>query len=200
MAQQRPGLERNRAGGLGSGVDTLSRVLGVCAMVVLLSIVLLVTYDVTGRYFFNSPLVGSADVTQLLFVSLIFLGLGYATLNHSHIRMSFVIERLPTPSQRKLNLVTDIVSIVIVLIFMREVYALVLRSLERGENVPYAPFFFPAFWPQLVIAVGLTVFCLQMAVEAYREWAAPSESVPSARGAANDEATAPSAGSPIESR
>lgn len=198
MAEQRPGMERNAASRLGSGIDALSRILGVAAMVVLLSIVLLVTYDVIGRYIFDSPLVGSADITQLLFVNLIFLGLGYATLNHSHIRMSFVVERIPRSWQTRLNLATEIVSVVIVLIFMRESYALVLRSLQRGENVPYAPFFFPAFWPQLGIAFGLTVFCLQMVVEAYREWVAPSEGVASARDAAADEAAAASSGSPVE--
>lgn len=152
------------------GIQAVSAYLGRVAMAILLVQVLVVTYDVTARYVFDRPLMGSAEITQLLLVGIIFLGLGYATLTDSHIRMSFLVNKMAPSRRRTLNLVTDLVSIFILIFFTRQVYIMALKSLERGWNIPHAPFLFPQFWPQLAIAIGLTVFCLQLVVTTYRHY------------------------------
>jgi len=157
------------------GITVASVYLVRVAMVILLCQALLVTYDVVARYVFNRPLMGSAEITQLLLVGIIFLGLGYATLTNSHIRMSFVIDKLAPSRRRGLNLVTDLVSIIILIFFTRQVYIMALKSLERGQSIPHAPFLFPQFWPQLAIAIGLTVFCLQLVATTYRNFRGTQE-------------------------
>lgn len=163
-------LMRNVGRKTETGIRILSLLLGGVAMAILMVMVVFITFDVISRYIFNSPLVGSADITQQLLLGVLFLGLGYSTLHRSHIRMTFVVDRLRPANRRRLNLMMDIVSVVIVAVFAREAYALALRSLEQGENIPYAPFFFPAFWPQLAVALGLTVFALQLSVDTVKQY------------------------------
>ena len=151
-------------------IDFLSTALGWAAMTILVAMVTLVTYDVVARYLFGNPLTGSADITQQMFAVMLFIGLGYSTRHHSHIRMTILVKRISPVWQRRLNLVTDLVGIVVVAFFTREMFLLAMRSLERDENIPYAPFFFPAFWPQLLILIGLTLFGLQLIVETFRQY------------------------------
>ena len=50
----------------------LDRVLGAAAALVLFCLMSLTTVDVIGRYFFNRPLRGAFEITELLLLTLIF--------------------------------------------------------------------------------------------------------------------------------
>jgi TRAP-type C4-dicarboxylate transport system permease small subunit len=51
--------------------------------------------DVSGRYLFNSPLLGAVEVSELLMVVLSFGGLALAELRGGHINVDFFIGWLP---------------------------------------------------------------------------------------------------------
>lgn len=51
--------------------------------------------DVIGRYIFNSPLGGAGELTELLLVSVIFMGLPAVTLEKEHVTVDLVTARMP---------------------------------------------------------------------------------------------------------
>ena len=63
-------------------------------------------FDVIGRYFFNQPLVGTVEVTELLMGLIVYLGVGYTTLLRGHIRVDILITHLPPRPQALLELLT----------------------------------------------------------------------------------------------
>lgn len=54
----------------------------------------LITADVVGRYFFNSPIPGTLEVTEFLLCIIVFGGLSYLEIRGEHIRIFLVYSRL----------------------------------------------------------------------------------------------------------
>jgi len=59
--------------------------LGLVAAALMLCLMLLTCADVVGRYFFNRPVTGGFEMTELLLAALIFAGLPLVTLRSEHI-------------------------------------------------------------------------------------------------------------------
>jgi TRAP-type C4-dicarboxylate transport system permease small subunit len=59
--------------------------LGVVAAALIFCLMLLTCIDVVGRYFFNKPVTGGFELTEILLASLIFAGLPLVTLRGDHI-------------------------------------------------------------------------------------------------------------------
>lgn len=76
-------------------------VLGVCAAVILLCMMLLTFVDVVARYLFNFPLRGGFEVTELMLLTLIFAGLPLVSHGDEHVTMDF-IDRMLGPRARLL--------------------------------------------------------------------------------------------------
>jgi TRAP-type C4-dicarboxylate transport system permease small subunit len=68
----------------------LDRVLGAAAAILLFGLMALTTADVIGRYFFNWPLRGAFEITELLLLTLIFAGLPLASRAGEHVTLDFV--------------------------------------------------------------------------------------------------------------
>jgi TRAP-type C4-dicarboxylate transport system permease small subunit len=60
-------------------------VLGIIAAVVLFCLMALTCVDVVARYFFNSPVYGGFEITEMLLAVLIFSGLPLVTLRNEHV-------------------------------------------------------------------------------------------------------------------
>lgn len=69
---------------------------------VLFAMMLLTSTDVVLRYFFNAPLRGAFETTELMLVVLIFSGLPLVSRNDMHITTDFVDELLPWAVRRLL--------------------------------------------------------------------------------------------------
>lgn len=74
--------------------------LGMVAALCLLSMMLITTADVLGRYLFAAPMPGAFEITQILLAATIFAGLPIVTLKEEHVTVSLVSDRLPTSVRR----------------------------------------------------------------------------------------------------
>ena len=63
--------------------------------VTLVAMVVLTVVDVTGRAFFNSPLLGIIDIQQFLLLVLIFLAIAYCQFEKRHVRVTILTARFP---------------------------------------------------------------------------------------------------------
>jgi TRAP-type C4-dicarboxylate transport system permease small subunit len=60
-------------------------VLACVAAAVLMALMLLTCMDVAGRYFFNSPVWGAFELTEMMLAALIFAGLPLVSLRNDHV-------------------------------------------------------------------------------------------------------------------
>lgn len=78
----------------------------------LLSVIMfLVTLDVTGRYLFNSPLLGSLEITQFLLAGAVLLGLAYTQDLHGNVDLELIYNRFPKRTQKTLDILSPIIGI-----------------------------------------------------------------------------------------
>jgi len=63
--------------------------------IMLLVMMAMTIVDVIGRYVFNSPLGGAGELTELLLVSVIFMGLPAVTMQKEHVTVDLFTARMP---------------------------------------------------------------------------------------------------------
>ena len=60
----------------------------------LLTMMAMTVVDVIGRYVFSTPVQGSIELTELMLLAVIFLGLPAATLDREHVTVDLITDRL----------------------------------------------------------------------------------------------------------
>ncbi|MGI9570056.1 MAG: TRAP transporter small permease subunit, partial [Desulfobulbia bacterium] len=125
---------------------------------VLALMVILISLDVTLRYFFNMPIKGSYEVVQFMLAAIVFLGLGYVQKQKGHVSISLITSRLSASQNAVIGSATYLLCLVIfTLIGWRcIVQAEALRLSGSTSDVLSIPHF-PFFW---LAAFGSILICM----------------------------------------
>ncbi|SLN28908.1 TRAP transporter small permease [Oceanibacterium hippocampi] len=78
----------------------LNRILGGLAAVILFAMMVLTFVDVIGRYFFNTPVEGGFEITELMLATLIFAGLPLVSATDGHIAVDIFEILIPNAVSR----------------------------------------------------------------------------------------------------
>ena len=128
-------------------------------VVALVAMMVIVTFDVVLRYFFNDPTVWAGEVASFLTISVVFLGLGQNMRQGDHIRIDVITNLL----SRRMRLVLDVLAHAIAIVFS---VVLFMGCWVRFDNfwvrrtVSDSPIMIPLWIPMLPVLVGAAVFCL----------------------------------------
>ncbi|MBC5638045.1 TRAP transporter small permease [Ornithinibacillus sp. BX22] len=125
---------------------------------VLLFMMAIISFDVIGRNFFNHPLKGTYEMTELSSAMLVFLALAITHQRGNHITIDFLVERFSKKAQNLLLGVVEMVIALVVLLIAMHIFENGLRMMERNSattdlGLPVYPFLF-------IIAFTLTTFML----------------------------------------
>jgi len=116
----------------------------------------MVTYEVLMRYFFNAPTTWVMEISIYFSLAGIFLSLAFVLKGKAHVRVDFVINRLPPRTTISLEIITSLLAIVYCGVMAWEGMKLVLNSFHLGEVSPTI-LKVPMFIPQVFIPVGSTL-------------------------------------------
>lgn len=138
-------------------IDSLSRWMGYVSAVVIILLMLLVTADVCGRYFFNNPITGASELASFLMIIIVFPALAWAALTGKHVKVDILVSRFSPRAQAILDSITLLAALGIYIII---IWQSVLESMAVGKvtsmlRLPHAPF----YW---IMVVGWGVFCLSI--------------------------------------
>lgn len=144
---------------LASTLERVSKGLALMGACALAGMVLIISADVVSRTFFDKPIQMTCDLTELLLVIVIFLGLPYTTFLKEHVRVEFFVHMIS--SQRILTLIqiiTGFLGIGLLALLVRAttedaIYSFKIRELTLVAMFPISPFKF-------LIVVGLFLVCL----------------------------------------
>lgn len=148
-------------------IHALSRYAGYIATVVLGLMMLLTVADVSMRYFFNSPITGTTEITQLMMVIVVFLSLPWGGVTGSHVKVDLFVRRFG----RKTRAIFDVVTLLLSLfIFAVIAWRSLLESMQIETTtsligVPHAPFYY-------ILTLGfvlLTFVVVTLIVDAFRK-------------------------------
>ncbi len=88
----------------------------VIGAVLLLGLTFIVGADITLRYLFNKPLGWVKEMSEYTLVGMGFLVAAWILKDDGHVKMDLVLNRLAPRAQTMLNIITSIISTIIVLI------------------------------------------------------------------------------------
>jgi len=133
----------------------------VIAAFIMVSLTLLVVYEVLARYIFSAPTFWSMEVTQYLFCAVTMLTGGYCLLRDGHVRVDLFYPKMPLKTQAIVEIVTYPLAIALCAILLYlggDEFWNVISKGTRSDSVVALP-----LWPVwLMIPLGGLLLFLQI--------------------------------------
>lgn len=135
-------------GGLRLG-PLLEHTLGVVCALLLLGLVAVTCIDVAGRYFFDAPLSGAFEVTEIMLAALVFSALPLTTERREHVEVDLLRMLLGPAANRLLGFFAGLFSLALLTTFAWRLFSHAMGAAEDGAvtnalSIPLAPFGFLA--------------------------------------------------------
>ena len=152
--------------GLVRAVDSVSRLFGAIAAVLVIVLVVLMLYDVVLRYVFNAPTIWGNDLNTWLMGASFVLSIAYAMSTDSHVRVDLLYDQRTRPRIRIFDLV-GLAAIVLptvawITLGLFDHFMTAYQTGERSGSGGWNPI----VWPfKLVLLVGFAIFTVQIAAE-----------------------------------
>jgi TRAP-type C4-dicarboxylate transport system permease small subunit len=140
---------------------------GMLAGLATLAIVLLISYDVLMRYFFDQPQLFVDELASFLEVLIIFGGLAWTFNARGHIRIDLVTPHLPGPVRAWLRVVTLTLGVALLAVVMWVTGQSALTAYRYGRVS--SVMLYPLSMPMLFIPAGLGLMSLAMLVTLARQ-------------------------------
>ncbi|MCL6477580.1 MAG: TRAP transporter small permease [Peptococcaceae bacterium] len=142
-----------------SGVITIPAVI---AGIVLVGLMLVTTADVTLRYFFNQPIVGSNEISVSMMVCAGFLGQAWCAMKRRHIKVDLLVGNLPPKAQDFFDSFNYLIVAGLSALIAVESYkqALIVRRLCQESQllgIPQFPFYLVITFSYLLLLLASIV-------------------------------------------
>ncbi|MGQ9653994.1 MAG: TRAP transporter small permease subunit [Thermodesulfobacteriota bacterium] len=123
--------------------------------------------DVCGRLLFNTPLRGAFEFTGLVMAFVIYLGIPYAQTDRTHVRVSFLVDRMSLTTQRSVEVLVQFFSFAVTALVLYATTTQAVYSVRVGEYM-YGSTRFPMWPSRVLVAFGLLFLGLQFLVDFLR--------------------------------
>ena len=136
-------------------IRIMNRVLGYVASSFLIILMLLTVVDVFFRFFFNSPITGTTEISRLMMVIIVFPALGWAAIDRAHVKVDLFLRLFPNKPRAVVNSITLLITlgIYIIITWQSILESVVVNRQTSLIHLPFAPF----YW---LMSVSLAIFCL----------------------------------------
>lgn len=131
--------------------------------VALIFMMALTVVDVTGRYVFNSPILGAFELTEFMVLLVVFSYLAYAQSQNAHVTVDLLVNLFPKPLQRGIDLFNHTISIILLVLITWKGYDKIIETYQGGDkpmNLPVAD------WPFVIF---MTIGCAALCIEYLRD-------------------------------
>lgn len=143
-------------------IDTIVEKQAIASSMLMILLVVLLTYEVVLRYFFNAPTIWGLELTTFIYGVHFVMGFGYTEFFDGHVRVDLFSSRLPRKVQDILVIALTIV-ITLPLVAMLGIWAWdsAISSTRILEALSSA--WAPPIWPvKIFMALGFTFLFLQV--------------------------------------
>ena len=121
----------------------------------------IITVNCIARYVFNWPMMFVDEYSCYMLVALVYLGLGATLRAGKHVYVDMLVGKFPVPLQRAMSIATLGLGI-LPLAIMSWYSWKSFWSTYTGNIVSLTPLQTPLWVPYLMVAVGLTIFLLDI--------------------------------------
>ncbi|MBA7466224.1 hypothetical protein ES707_01401 [subsurface metagenome] len=143
-------------------IDSISEYTGKVASWVCLLVILVLVYEVTARYAFNSPSIWAHQLSMILGLTIIALGWAYTHRHHGHVRVDIIYTYLSPRGKAIIDVVFTLLFLFPLLILITISAADWMMSSWSGGEVLTASVWYPPAGPiRTIMFLGLLLFILQ---------------------------------------
>ena len=154
---------------LEKAVYPISRLLHRFAQVIIVLMVMLTVIDVCLRYIFNSPIIGSYELTEFMMAILVFASVGYTMAVKGHVSVDLVVTKLPDRVRALLEAITSLLAFGL---FAVAAWRNVLHAGTTWKRHDVsAELFIPVGPFVLFVAIGIAVLSLVLLVQFFQSLA-----------------------------
>lgn len=147
--------------------DFFGKVASVLAGVALVAIAVIMCYEISARYIFNSPTAWATEISTYLLVALVFFGLAAAQQHNIHVQVELWVDRL-TPQRRiTVELVGHWLGFLLVVITAWQAISFNVRE-YINDTRDWGLLSTPQWIPELSVSIGLAIFALSILTDLYR--------------------------------
>jgi TRAP-type C4-dicarboxylate transport system permease small subunit len=148
-------------------VDLLSGRLQAVVVCILTAMILV---EVISRYVTQNPLSIAEEYGGYLLVAITYMGLAFTWKKQTHVRVTFLVDKLPLKIKLALRIFTLIVALFFSGFMVAASYQLVQESFAFGDRSG-SWLRTPLAWPQMVLIIGSILIFIQLCseiIQAYR--------------------------------
>ena len=148
-------------------VKALHRVmaaLNVLGAIWVMLIMLLITVDVVGRAFFNSPLFGVPEIVKVSVVGLVWCQMAHTLKIGAHLRSTIIIDRLPPRVRRAVEIFACILGAATFALIVYSGWDNTVEAWRIGEFEGEEPVRVPTYPIRTLVLIGATLTALQFVV------------------------------------
>lgn len=145
-------------------VERFHVALGIVSGLLILAITLIVAADVAMRTLFNAPVPAATEVSTLVMVGMIYLGLAAVQQNKANFRVEILVATLPRRAKWALELLTTLIAASIIALLAwftsHEAWTATMR-----QEMSFGAYVFPVWPARVVIAVGFVMLFVQLVID-----------------------------------
>lgn len=145
------------AAGLVEAVRKITRALAMVGVGIMFFTTLVVVADVTGRYLLGKPIPGVTESLGILSAWIIFPALAWALFTAHHVRVTLLVQRLPTKGQQILDCLASLIGVVVLGIMTYFAILFFWESFLKMEFM-MSRIFVPLWLGKLVLPIGFLMF------------------------------------------
>lgn len=127
-------------------------------------IMLLITVDVVGRAFFNSPLFGVPEIVKISVVGLVWCQMAHTLKIGAHLRSTILLDRMPPVAQRTIEIISCILGAVMFALIVYSGWDNMIESWRIGEFEGEEPVRVPTAPIRTLVLIGATLTALQFLI------------------------------------
>jgi len=145
-------------------IEKISYVAGYASGLIVILILLLTMVEVVTRYVLHQPLILCDEFGGYSLFAISFLGLAYCAREKGHIRITFIVEKMPAKVASWLRVGTLTLSFLYAGIASKVSWDFLATSFQRNMR-SNSWVMTPLRWPQMVLPIGFTLFSLVLILQ-----------------------------------
>jgi TRAP-type C4-dicarboxylate transport system permease small subunit len=142
----------------------LLAVLNIIGAAWVVCLMLLITADVCGRAFFNSPLFGVPEIVKVSVVALVWCMMPHTLKIGAHLRSTVLLDRMPPPARRAIEVLACLLGILMFALVAYSGWDRMIESWRIGEFLGEEPVRVPTYPVRTLVVVGAVLTALQFIV------------------------------------
>lgn len=138
--------------------------LNILGAVWVLLIMLLITVDVVGRAFFNSPLFGVPEIVKISVVGLVWCQMAHTLKIGAHLRSTILVDRMPPAARRTIEILSCILGAIMFGLIVYSGWDTTAEAWRIGEFEGEEPVRVPTAPVRTLVLIGAALTAVQFVI------------------------------------